>query len=124
MSRILVVEDDPYSAQLLFDLLSAHGYEVVVENNGLSAEQRADNEKFDLLILDLRLPEHNGFMVAEHIKHNQSSANIPIIVVSAYTARQNKLRAYQAGVDILLNKPIDTKELLLIISNKLIIRSK
>jgi CheY-like chemotaxis protein len=67
---ILVVEDDANSVTLLVDLLTAHGYRVVSEVTGLTATKRLAEETVDLVLLDLRLPEQNGFMVAETLKRN------------------------------------------------------
>lgn len=117
-TKILVVEDDAHSARLLCDLLTAQGAIVVCENNGPAAIERAEKESFDLVLLDLRLPGQNGFMVAEHLRLHPACAHLPIIVISAFADRPNRLRAYQAGADIFLSKPIDIQELLLIIRNQ------
>ncbi|SMB98649.1 Response regulator receiver domain-containing protein [Thermanaeromonas toyohensis ToBE] len=116
--KILVIEDDPNSARLLHDLLTRQGAIVVCENNGPAAMARIEKENFDLILLDLRLPGQNGFVVAEHLRRHPASANLPIIVISAFADRQNRLRAYEAGADIFLSKPIDVQELLLIIKNQ------
>ncbi|HYF76046.1 MAG TPA: response regulator [Symbiobacteriaceae bacterium] len=116
---ILVVEDDPNSATLLIDLLTAHGYRVINEGTGLAATKRLSEERVDLILLDLRLPEQNGFMVAETLKRNPATARIPIIVVSAHNDRQNRLRAYRSGVNMVLSKPIDLAELVPIVANLL-----
>ncbi|MDQ7092854.1 response regulator [Desulfosporosinus sp. PR] len=121
-TSILVVEDDPNSSKLLFDLLTAHGYTVICEITGLAAEQRINQEKADIVLLDLRLPEQNGFMVAQYIRQNPDTKHIPIIVLSAFYDRQNKLRAYQSGVNFMLSKPFDSSELLMIINNLFLIQ--
>jgi CheY-like chemotaxis protein len=118
-ARILVVEDDRNSATLLVDLLTAHGHQVVCEPSGLAAIARAREQAIDLLILDLRLPEQNGFMVAESIRRNPATSRLPIMVISAYTDRQNRLRAYRSGVNVVLSKPVDTAELVLVVANLL-----
>jgi CheY-like chemotaxis protein len=120
-ARILVVEDDPNSATLLVDLLTAHGHTVSCEATGLAATRRLKDDPVDLVILDLRLPEQNGFMVAEFIRRNAATAKVPMIVVSAYNDRQNRLRAYRSGVNVTLSKPVDTAELVLVVSNLLAI---
>lgn len=112
--RILLVEDDPNCSRLIFDLLSVHGYAVKPENNGTDALKTVQNEKYDLIILDLRLPGENGFVIAEQARKSPCNSDSNIIVLSAFTDRQNKLRAYQAGADTFLSKPVDTRELLYI----------
>ncbi|WP_025773800.1 response regulator [Neomoorella thermoacetica] len=116
-TKVLIIEDDPYSARLLTDLLTSQSAIVDCENNGLTAIQRAQEDNFDLIILDLRIPGKNGFVVAEDLRHNPATACLPIVVISAFADRQNRLRAYQAGADIFLSKPIDTAELLFIVHN-------
>ncbi len=118
-ATILVVEDDRHSATLLTDLLTAHGYRVLCEASGLAAVERAREAVVDLVILDLRLPEQNGFVVAETMRRNPATIGLPIIVVSAYNDRQNRLRAYRSGVNVVLSKPVDTAELALIVGNLL-----
>lgn len=118
-ATILVAEDDRNSATLLEDLLTAHGHRVVCEATGLAAIKRMKEEPVDLAVLDLRLPEQNGFMVAESIRRNPVTARVPIIVISAYNDRQNRLRAYRSGVNVVLSKPLDAAELVLILNNLL-----
>lgn len=101
------------------DLLTANGYRVLSEESGLAAMRRVKEEAVDLVVLDLRLPEQNGFMVAEGLRRDPATSRIPIIVVSAYDDRQNRLRAYRSGVNVVLSKPIDTAELVLVVSNLL-----
>jgi len=116
-ATILVVEDDKNSAMLIMDLLTAHGYKVVTAESGKAATALIEQRQFDLVILDLRLPEQTGFVVAETIRRNPATAHIPIVVVSAYTDRQNRLRAYRSGVNVVLSKPIDTTEFVLVVQN-------
>jgi len=116
-ATVLVVEDDKNSTMLIMDLLTAHGYRVVTAESGKTATALIEQRQFDLVILDLRLPEQTGFVVAETIRRNPATAHIPIVVVSAYTDRQNRLRAYRSGVNVVLSKPIDTTEFVLVVQN-------
>lgn len=123
-AKVLVVEDDQNSATLLTDLLTAHGHSVLTESSGFAATERAKEELVDLVILDLRLPEQNGFVVAESIRQDPVTAAVPIIVVSAYNDRQNRLSAYRSGVNVVLSKPVDTAELVSIVSNLLLVAGR
>lgn len=114
---VLIVEDDKNSAMLIMDLLTAHGYRILTAESGRAATQRLEEHPVDLVILDLRLPEQTGFVVAEAIRRNPRTARVPIVVVSAYTDRQNRLRAYRSGVNVVLSKPVDTTELVLVVQN-------
>ncbi|MGI9860527.1 response regulator [Moorella naiadis] len=116
-ARVLLVEDDVNSARLLKDLLTAKGAVVTHENNGVDAIERAKKESFDLIILDLRLPGENGFVVAENLTRQDGQLAPPIIVTSAFPDKQNRMRAFQAGVDAFLNKPLDLQELVLLAAN-------
>lgn len=118
---ILVVEDDQNSATMLVDLLEANDYCVICESTGQAAIDRLEAQPVDLILLDLRLPEQTGFMVAESARRNPATARVPIIVVSAFADRQNRLRAYRAGVNMVMSKPIDTVELTLAVANLLAI---
>ncbi|MEW8979942.1 MAG: response regulator [Symbiobacterium sp.] len=120
-ATILVVEDDKNSAMLIMDLLTAHGYRAVSVESGKAAAAMLAQRRFDLVILDLRLPEQTGFVVAEAIRRNPATAHVPIVVASAYTDRQNRLRAYRSGINVVLSKPIDTTELVLVVKNLLAI---
>lgn len=123
-ATVLVLEDDHNSAMLMVDLLTAHGYQVVSEESGLAGIEHMKHSPVDLVILDLRLPEQNGFMVAESIRHNPATSSVPIIVVSAYNDRQNRLRAYRSGVNVVLSKPVDTAELVLVMANLLAMKPR
>jgi CheY-like chemotaxis protein len=65
----------------------------------------------------LRLPGQNGFVVARQLRQEQETAGVPIIVTSAFVDKANKMKAYQAGVNFFLGKPVDLQELLLIVQN-------
>jgi DNA-binding response OmpR family regulator len=117
--NILLIEDDENSAILITDYLSANGFKVDWLNNGDLALQKIETGNFDLVILDLRIPGHNGFMVAENMRENEKGAALPIIVVSAFSDNHNKIRAYKAGATFFLSKPINNFELLSIVRNLL-----
>jgi DNA-binding response OmpR family regulator len=118
-NKILLLEDDENSATLITDYLKANGFYVECINNGDFALQKIETDNFDLVILDLRIPGQNGFMVAESLRESQKGAALPIIVVSAFADDHNKIRAYKAGATFFLSKPIDNFELLFIIRNLL-----
>ncbi len=114
--KILIVDDDQNSSRLLADFLHAKGAVITCENNGIDAIRRIDDGIFDLAILDLRLPEENGFVVTEHVKQ-KSGLPVPVIIVSAFADKQNRLRAFEAGADAFFSKPVDLQELLLVAGN-------
>ena len=115
--KILIVEDDPNSALLVKDFLTLKGFSIEHVKDGLSAVEKIATDAFSLVILDLRLPGQNGFVTAEKIRQTAKGAALPIIVLTAFADTQNKLRAYQAGANLVLAKPVDIKELYHIVNN-------
>ena len=102
---LLVVDDDDSIRSLLHQELSEAGYHVEEARNGKEALVRARANRPDLIILDIMMPEMNGFDVAAVLKNDPQTMDIPIIVLSVV---QDKTRGYRIGVDRYLTKPIDT----------------
>jgi len=115
--KILIVEDDPNSALLVKDFLTLKGFDIDHVTDGLSAVTKIEANVFSIVILDLRLPGQNGFVTAEKIRQLPVGASVPIIVLTAFADTQNKLRAYQSGVNFVLPKPVNIKELYYVVNN-------
>ena len=108
MSRILIVEDEVAIADLEKDYLELSGFEVEIENDGRSGLNRALNEEFDLFILDLMLPEVDGFEICRQIREKK---NTPILMVSAKKDDIDKIRGLCLGADDYVTKPFSPSEL-------------
>lgn len=108
MSKILIVEDEESIADLEKDYLELSGFEVEVENTGDIGLKRALNEEFDLFILDLMLPNVDGFEICKKIRETK---NTPIIMVSAKKDDIDKIRGLGLGADDYLTKPFSPSEL-------------
>ena len=108
MSRILIVEDEVAIADLEKDYLELSGCEVEIENDGKSGLERALNEDFDLFILDLMLPEVDGFEICRQIREKK---NTPILMVSAKKDDIDKIRGLGLGADDYVTKPFSPSEL-------------
>lgn len=108
MSRILIVEDEISIAELEKDYLELSGFEVEIENSGTVGLERALQEKFDLFILDLMLPEVDGFEICKKIR---SVKNTPILMVSAKKDEIDKIRGLGLGADDYITKPFSPSEL-------------
>ena len=108
MSRILIVEDEVAIADLEKDYLELSGFEVEIENDGKSGLERALNEDFDLFILDLMLPEVDGFEICRQIREKK---NTPILMVSAKKDDIDKIRGLGLGADDYVTKPFSPSEL-------------
>ena len=109
MSKILIVEDEESIADLEKDYLELSGFEVEIENQGDTGLVRAVKEDFDLLILDLMLPEVDGFEICREVREKK---DIPIIMVSAKKDDIDKIRGLGLGADDYMTKPFSPEELL------------
>jgi two-component system phosphate regulon response regulator OmpR len=110
MTRILIVEDEPSIATALEDALRLEGYEVNVVSDGLSAERAALREHYDLILLDVMLPQKDGFSVCRALRSAHLAT--PIIVVTARTQEVDKIVGLELGADDYLPKPFEPRELL------------
>lgn len=110
--RILVVEDEPDVASLLQARLESNGYTVHVEALGRAALREAEVARPDLVILDLMLPDIDGFEVSEKLRDLYSSWSVPILMLTARDKPRDKLKGYGAGADAYLTKPYEARELL------------
>jgi len=108
---VLVVDDDSSARKLMSILLKAEGYHVMLAESGKQALEMVAASPPDLILLDLLMPDMNGFEVAEKLKAHAPAQQIPIIVLTAMTDRNTRLRALQLGADEFLAKPIDRAEL-------------
>lgn len=108
MSRILIIEDDETIAELEKDYLELAGFKVLIEANGKNALQRALSDSFDLYILDLMLPDLDGFSICKELRKTNSK---PIIIVSAKKDDFDKIRGLGLGADDYMTKPFSGNEL-------------
>lgn len=110
MFKILVVEDDKNSAKLMRTLLTNSGYDVQLASNGTEALKILDNAFVDLILLDIMMPEMNGYELTETIRSNK--INVPILMVTAKQLSEDKYKGFIAGADDYMTKPVDNQELL------------
>jgi len=113
MARILVVEDDPSIRMGLEDTLAAKGYEVEVVGKGVDGAERAQTGRYDLVVLDVMLPDIDGFEVCRRIRANRGAArSVPVIMLSARGAELDRVRGLELGADDYVTKPFSLMELL------------
>ena len=110
--RILVVDDTPENLAILTQLLRSHNYQVRSALNGKRALQLALHETPDLMLLDIRMPEMDGYEVCEQFKERPELRGIPIIFISAMTDTEVKVRTFTSGGVDFISKPFDTEEVL------------
>ena len=108
MSRILIIEDEEAIADLEKDYLELSDFEVEIEHTGDKGLEKALKENFDLIILELMLPEMDGFEVCKKIREEK---NIPILMVSAKKDDIDKIRGLGLGADDYMTKPFSPSEL-------------
>lgn len=108
MSRILIIEDEESIAELEKDYLELSGFEVEIENDGTDGLERALNEEFELIILDLMLPGTDGFEICRKFREKK---NIPVIMVSAKKEDIDKIRGLGLGADDYITKPFSPSEM-------------
>lgn len=109
MKRILIVEDDVSIGEVEKDYLEISGFEVEVSTDGIQGRDKAINEEFDLVILDVMLPGVDGFQICKDIRKEK---DIPIIMVTARTEEIDKLRGLGLGIDDYVTKPFSPNELI------------
>jgi class 3 adenylate cyclase len=108
---ILVVDDEPVNIRLLEARLVPEGYEVCAAGSGKEALTLLADRPVDLILLDLRMPEMDGFEVCRRIRADPATAFLPVVMITA-SGNEQKLQAIEAGVDDFLPKPFDPAELL------------
>ncbi len=108
MSRILIIEDEESIAELEKDYLELSGFEVAIENSGDVGLKRAMAEEFNLIILDLMLPEIDGFEICRQVREKK---NTPILMVSAKKDDIDKIRGLGLGADDYMTKPFSPSEM-------------
>ena len=112
MTKILVVDDDSSINELIKINLELQGYEVVQAFNGIEGFAKAKQEEPSLVVLDVMMPEVDGYTVAQRIRQCDEIADTPIIMLTALSELNDKVSGFNIGVDDYLTKPFETKELL------------
>lgn len=105
--KILIVDDEPKIVQVLGDYLVNEGFQVITADNGPQAASAAASERPDLIILDVMLPDENGFEVCRNIRRN---SNVPIIMLTAKSEEIDKLMGLEFGADDYITKPFSLRE--------------
>lgn len=121
---ILVIEDDRKSLKLVRDLLGTYGYSTIEATDGEEGIKLAQKRHPALIIMDVQLPVIDGLECTRMLKANAVTRNIPIIVVTSYAMDGDEERAYQAGCDGYLTKPVDIHELLAEVEKHLLAKNK
>lgn len=111
-ARILVVDDIPANVKLLEARLMAEYFEVLTADNGRDALNICDSTQVDVILLDIMMPEMDGFEVCERLKSNPRTAHIPVVMVTALDQPSDRVRGLKAGADDFLTKPVNDLQLI------------
>lgn len=109
--RVLVVEDNMDTYELVRFILEKNGYEVFLAVNGRDGVNAATKQKPDLIVMDLSMPEMDGWTATRLIKENKYTASIPLIALTAHVLPGDRQRAVDSGCDEFITKPMDLLEL-------------
>jgi two-component system cell cycle response regulator len=111
-ARILVVDDIPANVRLLEVRLLAEYFEVLTASNGADAIETCENSKVDVVLLDVMMPEMDGFEVCRRLKSDPATSHIPIIMITALDQIADRVRGLEAGADDFLTKPVNDLQLM------------
>jgi len=109
---ILVVDDDQDNVNIAREILLSRGFEVRVAYNGPSALASVEQQRPDLVLLDVMMPQMSGMEVLDRLRANPATAGVPVILVTAKDQDEDILAGYKYGADYYITKPFSAKQLL------------
>ena len=111
-TKILVIEDNEDNRRIVRDLLTNVGYEVIEAVTGQEGVTAAETQGPELILMDIQLPDFDGYEATRRIKADPNLSSIPIIAVTSYALSGDDVRAFEAGCDAYVTKPFSPRELL------------
>jgi CheY-like chemotaxis protein len=122
--KILIVDDVPKNIELAASILQTRNYNITFAKSGASALEKVKSIDFDLILLDVMMPEMDGFEVCEHLKADENTKDIPVIFLTAKSETENVVRGFELGAVDYVTKPFQTEELLARVKTHVDIRQK
>ncbi|MDA3892001.1 MAG: hybrid sensor histidine kinase/response regulator [Salinivirgaceae bacterium] len=119
INSILIVDDTPKNLQVLGNTLKLENFKVEFAINGFQALEWIEKKEFDLILLDVMMPEMDGYEVCEKIRANDKNKNLPIIFLTAKTDSESIVRGFEIGAQDYITKPFNTAELLVRVKTQL-----
>jgi two-component system cell cycle response regulator DivK len=113
--RILIVEDNELNMKLLRDVLEAYGYATITTGEGAAAHPLARDNRPDLILMDLQLPDISGFDAVQQLKGDAETRPIPVVAVTAFAMVGDERKALTSGCDAYMAKPILLRDFLLLV---------
>jgi CheY-like chemotaxis protein len=117
--RILVVDDDEMVLMALDELLRPEGYEIQAVSSGAEALDKIGQNRYDLILLDVIMPQMDGFDLCKRIRGIEKYKETPIVFLTAKSREEDRVRGIEAGANLFLSKPISPDRLLKIVSDTL-----
>lgn len=117
--KILIVDDVMSNVLLLKVLLTNEKFQIATANNGHQALEQVENEKPDLILLDVMMPDMSGFEVAQKLKSNPSTSDIPIIFLTALNSTADIVNGFQVGANDFISKPFNKEELIIRVTHQI-----
>lgn len=117
--RILIVEDDPLSRELAKEVLATAGYTVLTAGDGVGLLERVRDERPDLILLDIQLPQIDGVTLLRQLKAHDEMRSIPVVMTTAYTLFEPYVAAMDGGCAAYLTKPLGARALLQTVADAL-----
>ena len=112
MKKILVVDDDPYILMSLEFLMKKEGYDVKVARNGKEALEIIEKEVPVLVLLDIMMPDVDGYAICKHIKTTKKLKDIRVVLLSAKSRESDIQKGYDLGASLYITKPFSTRDLM------------
>jgi len=117
--RILIVDDDEMVLMALDELLKPEGYEVHAVSGGADALKRLEEDGYDLMMLDMIMPEMDGLELCKKVRQRERYKDTPIVFLTAKSREEDRARGLEAGANLFLSKPISPDKLLGIVKDTL-----
>ncbi len=110
--RILCIDDEPSILEVLEIILKENGYWVCKAQDGEEGLKKLTEEKIDLVLLDIKIPKIDGYQLCQRIKSHEGTLDIPVVMVTGLSAKEERVRGIEAGADGFITKPFSLGELL------------
>jgi two-component system, cell cycle response regulator DivK len=124
LAKILIIEDNEQNRYLCSFILKSHRHDIVEATSGREGVERARNTLPDLIILDIQLPEMDGYAVARELKNDPATGRIPIVAVTSYAMAGDRERTLASGCEGYIEKPINPETFMQEIANHLPLQTR